>query len=181
MGRKRLFVGHCFLKQAKNRGSDWSLRRNAIACWFPHPCPLLKRSVRLIPAENSRTQLCLQKELAEEKSQSLHSQKSPRWAQPMYVTKEKKFYSECYKKVLHAGTKLARNILTNLSPNSARNPARPEKARPDFNSGSKNLSFFSKPFVLKKNSYYQWVKDKAMCEIPYRLGCLFQTNKIRGK
>jgi len=31
--------------------------------------------MRLIPAENERTQLCLQTELAEEKSQSLHSQK----------------------------------------------------------------------------------------------------------
>ena len=60
---------------------------------------LLKKSVRLIPAENKRRQLCLQIELAEEKSQSLHSQKSPRWTQQMYVTKEKNRYSGCYKKV----------------------------------------------------------------------------------
>jgi len=46
-------------------------------------------SVRLIRAENKRTQLCLQTELAEENSQSLHSQKLPRWAQQIYVTKEK--------------------------------------------------------------------------------------------
>jgi len=29
---KSRFVGHRFLKQAKNRVSDWSLRSNAIAC-----------------------------------------------------------------------------------------------------------------------------------------------------
>jgi len=28
---KKRFVGHRFLKQAKNRVSDWSLKRNAIA------------------------------------------------------------------------------------------------------------------------------------------------------
>jgi len=38
----------------------------------------------------------------------------------MYVTKEKNRYSECYKKVLYAGLKSARNILTNLSPSPAR-------------------------------------------------------------
>ena len=65
-----------FLKQATNRVSDWSFRWNAIACWFSR-CRLLKNSVRLIPAENKRTQLCLQTELAEEKSQLLHSQKFP--------------------------------------------------------------------------------------------------------
>jgi len=30
-----LFVRHRFLKQAKNRVSDWSLWCNAIVCWFP--------------------------------------------------------------------------------------------------------------------------------------------------
>jgi len=35
-------------------------------------------------------QLCLQTELPQEKSQSLHSQKLPRWAQQIYVTKEKR-------------------------------------------------------------------------------------------
>jgi len=29
---KSLFVGHRFLKQAKTRGSDWSLRSKAVAC-----------------------------------------------------------------------------------------------------------------------------------------------------
>jgi len=29
---KSWFAGHCFLKQVKNRQSDWSLGRNAIAC-----------------------------------------------------------------------------------------------------------------------------------------------------
>jgi len=35
-----------------------------------HRCRLLKNTVRLIPAENKRIQLCLQTELAEEISQS---------------------------------------------------------------------------------------------------------------
>jgi len=82
-----------FLKQAKNRVSDRSFRRNAIACQFPHRCRLLKNSARLIPVENKRMQLCLQTELAQEKSQSLHSQKLPRWAQQIYVKKEKSRYS----------------------------------------------------------------------------------------
>jgi len=47
----------------------------------------------------------LQTELVEEKSQSLHSQKSPWWAQRIYVTNEKRRYSECYKNVLYAGPK----------------------------------------------------------------------------
>jgi len=81
-----------FLKQAKNRVIDWFFRRNAIACQFPNRCRILKNSVRLIPAENKRTQLCFQTELAEEKSQSLHSQKSPQWAQQIYVTKEESRY-----------------------------------------------------------------------------------------
>jgi len=78
---KSLFVGHRFLKQAKNRGSDWPLRSNAMACKFPRCCVLLKRNVSLIRAENKRAQLYLQIELAEEKSQWLHSQKSRRCAQ----------------------------------------------------------------------------------------------------
>jgi len=89
----------------------------------------LKKSVRLIWAENERTQLCLQIELGEEKSQSLHSQQSHRWAQEIYVTNEKILYTECYKKVLYAGPKSAWNILTNLS----RNFLGPiQKARPDL-------------------------------------------------
>jgi len=54
------------------------------------------KSVRQVPAENERTQLCVQKELAEEKSQSLHSQKLQRWAQQIYVTKEKRRYSKSF-------------------------------------------------------------------------------------
>ena len=69
---------------------------------------------------------------------SLHSQKSPRWAQQMYVTKEKDRNSECCKKVLYAGPKSARNILTNLSPN----PARPEKPGPTCKSGLTILLIF---------------------------------------
>ena len=79
-----------FLKQAKNRVSDWSFRRNTIACKFPPRYRLLKKSVRPILAEKKITQMCLQTELAEEKAQSLHSQKLQRWAQQIYVPKEKK-------------------------------------------------------------------------------------------
>jgi len=43
-------------------------------------------------------QLCFQTEFAEEKSQALHSQKSPCWAQQIYITKEKHRYSEYHKK-----------------------------------------------------------------------------------
>jgi len=50
----------------------------------------------------------LQKELAEEKSQSLHSQKSLQWAEQMHFKKEKNRYFEWYKKLVHAGPKLAR-------------------------------------------------------------------------
>jgi len=117
---KRGLVG--FLKQGKNRVSDWSSRRNAIACEFPHRCRLLKKSVRPIPAENKRTQLCLQTELAEEKSQSLHSQKLPRWAQQTYVTKEKIVTLNVIKKFCMQ----ARNNLTILSPS----PARPDTKSP---------------------------------------------------
>jgi len=68
-----------FSKQAKNRVSDWSFRRNAIACKFTNCCRLLRNSLRQIRAEKKRAQLCLQTELAEEKSQSLHSQTLQQW------------------------------------------------------------------------------------------------------
>ena len=32
IGMKSWFVGHRFLKQAKNHVSDWSFRNNAIVC-----------------------------------------------------------------------------------------------------------------------------------------------------
>ena len=124
LGMKNLFVGHRFLKHGKTRGSDCSLRSKAMACWFPHHCGLLKRSVRLIRAENKRTQLCLQLELAEEKSQQLHAQKSPQWAQQMYVRKEKNRCIECYNKVLYAGLK----HFDKLKPE----PGPTRKARPDL-------------------------------------------------
>jgi len=57
---KSRFVGHRFLKQAKNGVSNWSFASKAIACWFPYRCCLFKKSVRLIRAENKRTRLCLQ-------------------------------------------------------------------------------------------------------------------------
>jgi len=113
-----------FLKQAKNRVSDWSLWAKAIACLFPHLCRLLEKSVRLIRAENKRTQLCLQTELAEKKS--LLSQKLQRWAQQIYVTKEKILTPNAIKKFCMQ----ARNILTNLSAS----PARSEKPGLIYNS-----------------------------------------------
>jgi len=58
---KRRFVGH-FFEQAKHSVSDWSLRHKVIMC----RCRLLKKRLRLIRAENKRTQLCLQMGLAEE-------------------------------------------------------------------------------------------------------------------
>ena len=48
-------------------------------------------SARLILAENKRTQLCLQIELAEEKAQSLHSQKSAQWAEQMHFKKKNRY------------------------------------------------------------------------------------------
>jgi len=54
----------------------------------------------------------LQTDLAKEKSQSLHSQKLPRWAQQIYFTKEKKkvvTLTVVTKFCMH-GPKLARNI-----------------------------------------------------------------------
>ena len=83
VGMKSRFVGHRFLKQARNRVSDWSFRSK-----FPRRCLLKKACVRPTRAENKKTQLCLQVELAEDKSQSLRSQKSPLWAERMYVTKK---------------------------------------------------------------------------------------------
>jgi len=71
----------------------------------------------------------LQTELTEEKS--LHSQKTPRWAQQ--ITKEKNRYFECCTKLLYAGPISARNILADLRPN----PARHEKPGPSYNLGTK--------------------------------------------
>jgi len=78
--------------------------------------------VRLIPAENKRTQLCLQTELDEEKSQSLHSQKLLHCGEHNKSTSRKKtnVALNAIKAVLYAGPKLARHILTNLSPSLAR-------------------------------------------------------------
>jgi len=49
----------------------------------------LTKSLRQIRAENKRTQLCLEINLAEEKSQSLQSQNSPWWVQWKYARKER--------------------------------------------------------------------------------------------
>jgi len=53
----------------------------------------------------------------------------------MYIKKEKNHYFECYKKLVCAGPKSARNILTDLSQNPSRNPPEPgptRKSRPDL-------------------------------------------------
>jgi len=68
-------------------------------------------------SREQKTQLCLQIELAEEKSQSLHLQKSLWWAQQRYFTKEKTVNLNGMKKNL---CMQARNVLTNFSPNPAR-------------------------------------------------------------
>ena len=68
-----------------------TLKALAYHYWYAYHslCTTVIKSVRLIRAEKKRTKLCLQTELAEKKSQSLHSQKLPWWAQQIYVTKEK--------------------------------------------------------------------------------------------
>jgi len=78
-----------FLKQAKNRVSDWSLWDKATACLFPHRCRLLKISVRLILAEKKRTQLCLQTELAE-KNHSHFTHRSYRGEHNKSTSRKKK-------------------------------------------------------------------------------------------
>jgi len=67
----------------------------------------------------------LQTELAEEKSQSLHSQKSPRWAEQMYLTKEKNCYSE---------PKNGPKIFDKLKPE----PSQTLNSRRTYNAGAKN-------------------------------------------
>ena len=94
--------------------------------------------MRLIWAEKKRTELCLQIELAEEKSQSVHSGKSPLLAQQMYVTKEKSRYSECHKNVLHIGPKSARNCDKLKSERGAS----PENPGPTFNSALLPLTLY---------------------------------------
>jgi len=64
----------------------------------------------------------------------------------MYVAKEKNRCSECKKKVLYAGPKSARNILTDLSPNPAR--ARTETS-PDLKSPAYNSTqLYTKGILL---------------------------------
>ena len=116
-GMKSGFVGQRLLKQHRNCASGWSFRSSK-----QHRCLLI--SLPRSPSQNecetnlSRAQMFANR-ITWRKSPSLQ----PRWAQQIYVTKEKNYYSECYKKVLHAGPKSTRNSLTNLSPNQARNLA----------------------------------------------------------
>jgi len=136
-----------FLKQAKNCVCDWPFRHNAIACEFPHRCPLLKKSVRPIPAENKRTQLCLQTELAEEKSQSLHSQKLPRWAQQIYLTKEKIVTPNVIKSFVCRPEIFWQNLSSS--------PAWPENTGPSYNSAPCQ-KFHSKSSACITTQKYIW-------------------------
>ena len=77
------------------------------------------------------------------KSQSLHSQKLPRWAQKIYIKKENILTPNATKYVLYAGPKSHRNILTNLSPS----PARSEKPGLTYNSAPCQ-QFYSKSFTV---------------------------------
>ena len=165
MDVKSRLVG--FLKEAKNRMSGWSFRRNAIACEFPHRCRLIKKSVRPIPAENKRTQLCLQTELAEEKSQSLHSQKLLRWAQQIYVTKEKNRYSECYKIVLYAGSKYF---------------DKPEKPGPTYNSAPCQKFHSKSPTCITTQKYIWNLNQNAQRWIGKKVPSLtFNTKRMSNK
>jgi len=80
--------------------------------------------------ENKRSRLCLQIELAEEKSQSLYSQKSPQWAEQMHFKKEKFRYFEWYKKLVYAGPKSAH--FDKLKPEPGPEPGPTRKARADL-------------------------------------------------
>jgi len=72
----------CRLFKTSQESRAWLISlRQSIRVLFSLLLSPSQKSVRLIPAENERTQLCLLTELAEEKPQSLHSQKLPRWAQ----------------------------------------------------------------------------------------------------
>jgi len=82
---------------------------------------------------------------------SLHSQKLPRWAQQIYVTKGKYPHSSCYKKYCMQD----RNILTNLSPS----PARSEKSGLTYNSAPRQ-KFHSMSSILYLHNdtkiYLRW-------------------------
>jgi len=54
------------------------------------------------------------------------------------------------KKLVYAGPKSARNMLTNLSPIPARNPAQPVQPDPTYNSASaSHWKWFSGPHVTR--------------------------------
>ena len=107
-GMKSWLVGHCL--QAKNRVIDLF---DATPDNFLMAVVFSKGVLRLIRAKNERTQLCLQIELAEEKSQPLHSEKSPLGT---------KFCVQPWN--------LSETFWQTLSPNQAR----PEKPGPNYNS-----------------------------------------------
>jgi len=104
----------------------WKQARKCHCVLISSPLSPSRNECETNPSEHKRTQLCLQIELAEEKSRSLHSQKSPWWAQQMYFTKRKNRCSECYKSFVYRpviGTKHFDKLKPEIRPDPER-PAR---------------------------------------------------------
>jgi len=72
----------------------------------------------------------------------------------MYDTKEKNRYSKCYKIVLCAGPKSARNILSNFSLNPARNLKSPDR-----------LATLSEPLSAKLPPLIQTSTYATVCKV----------------
>jgi len=81
-----------FLKQAKNRVSDWSLRQSHRVL-ISSPMSPSQKDCETNPSREEKKASVFSNRMSWRKSQSLHSQKLPRWAQQMYVTKGKNPYS----------------------------------------------------------------------------------------
>jgi len=107
--------------------------------------------------------MCLQKELAEEKSQSCHSQTLPWWTQWIYVTNEKRRYSECYKKVLYASPK---------KPGQTYNTARCEEFH------SKSSTCITTQIYLRLSQNAQWWIGKKVPS--FTLNTKRMSNKTRS-
>ena len=84
------------------------------------------------PSREQRTQLFLQIKSAEEKSLSLHSQKSPQWAEQLYFKKDKKSFFRMLWKTCVCRPEIGQKHIDKLKPEPGRKPGvRPEKSRPD--------------------------------------------------